>query len=137
MSILSIKIFKYKLPSKTPYKVFSNIPFNITAQIINKLILNLIRLMTYIVMQKTAYKYAGSPYNQERMRSLLIKPFFETTIIHRFKRIDFYPVPNVNVVFNKKKKDSLVSNEINTMTLLLIVSVIMEGILKIGLQRYY
>lgn len=114
VNIINKDFLKYKLPSKTPYKVFSNIPFNITAQIINKLIFESYPADDiYLVMQKeAAYKYAGSPYNQERMRSLLIKPFFETTIIHRFKRIDFYPVPNVNVVlFNiKKRKDSLVSN---------------------------
>lgn len=53
----------------------------------------------YLIMQKeAAVKYAGNPYNRECMRSLLLKPYFETEIIHYFKNTDFYPVPNVNAV---------------------------------------
>lgn len=91
---------EYELPENIPYKVFSNIPFNMTAEIVNKLVFcpyppeDL-----YLFMQReSALKYAGNPYNRECMRSLLMKPFFDTRIIHNFKNTDFHPVPNISVV---------------------------------------
>jgi len=97
---------KTKLPERGDYKVFSNIPFNLTADILNKLTLaaNPPQDSYLIVQEDAAMKYVGSPYGEERLRSLMLKPEFELTITHRFRSTDFSPVPSVNIVMLKIKK---------------------------------
>lgn len=99
---------KYKLP-EAEYKVFSNIPFNITADIISKLLIdtNNIPVDMYLIMQYEAtLKYAGSPYYSESLKSLMLKPMVDIEIIHEFKATDFKPAPNVSIVlthFHRKE----------------------------------
>lgn len=87
----------YPLP-QAPYKVFSNIPFNLTS--------NLIAHLThahnppaeaYLVVQKEAARvYTGCPKNT--LRSVLLQPWFEMEITHQFQRADFTPRPHVDTV---------------------------------------
>lgn len=93
----------YPLPRKR-YKVFANIPFNITSAIVN-------RLTTaqnppeeaYLAMQKEAAEmFFGKQY--ESLRSILLKPWFEMEIVHHFRRKDFIPVPGVDVVMLRLRK---------------------------------
>ncbi len=106
---------KYKLP-QTEYKVFSNIPFNITADIIKKLVNteNSPEDTYLIVQEEAAKKFTGSPYtSKETLSVLLIKPWFEPKVIHNFKRGDFQPPPGVNTVLLRlqKRKESVVDTK--------------------------
>lgn len=94
-----------KLP-ETPYKVFSNIPFNLTASIIKKLIwANNPPVDSYLFVQKeAANKYLGLPYGKGTQMSTLIKPWFELSVIHNFNKFDFKPVPNVDIVLIRIKR---------------------------------
>lgn len=96
----------FELPVEYKYKVFSSIPYNITAAILSKLTSNANPPEEiYIVLQKeAAEKYAGKPYNRESMQSLLLKPYFNFEIIRDLKRTDFNPVPSVDSVFMRIKK---------------------------------
>lgn len=111
VKILVGDFLNYNLPPYE-YKVFSNIPFNITANIINKL-LGSKKSPTelFLVMQYEAFlKYAGQPYYKESFKSLLYKPFFHASILYNFRATDFSPVPKAKIVFakfNKKKPDIL------------------------------
>lgn len=89
----------YNLP-KAPYKIFSNIPFNITAEIIKKICdaSNPPKDSYLIVQAEAAKKYTGSPYGKETLFSILHKPLFRFEIVHHFNKIDFSPVPQVNSV---------------------------------------
>jgi len=100
---------KIKLPHRQKYKVFSNIPFSLTSEIISKLIRshNPPEDMYLIVQREAAVKHAGLPYGPERLRSLMLKPRFELKITHRFKRNDFTPVPNVDAVLLQIKKRNI------------------------------
>jgi 23S rRNA (adenine-N6)-dimethyltransferase len=98
----SIKIhagdfLEYRLP-RGPYKVFANIPFNITSATVTRLTTAPVPPDdTYLIMQKeAAEKFLGEPH--ESLYSLLLKPCFELQILHRFKRSDFAPDPRVDVV---------------------------------------
>lgn len=106
IEIVFADFLKMELPLKENYKVFSNIPFNLTADILAKLTLapNPPKDSYLIIQEEAAEKYAGSPYNKERFSSLIIKPYFELTILHRFQRADFFPVPRVNIVLLRIKK---------------------------------
>ena len=96
---------QHPLPNK-PYKVFANIPFNITSAVVA-------RLTTahyppediYLVMQKEAASiYLGQPENS--LRSVLLKPWFTPQITCRFRRTDFTPVPGVDAVMLRLCKRS-------------------------------
>lgn len=80
-----------------PYKVFANIPFNLTAEIIRKLFYGGASPESahLIVQQGAAEKYAGA--RQETQASLLLKPWYDSSIIHYFRSEDFIPSPSVGV----------------------------------------
>jgi 23S rRNA (adenine-N6)-dimethyltransferase len=86
------------------YKVFANIPFIQTADIVKKLLFSSIPPEDcYLIVQKeAAVKYAGIP--KETLVSLLLKPKFWVDIVYYFKRSDFFPVPNVDVVLLQFEK---------------------------------
>ncbi len=94
---------EYRLP-RGPYKVFANIPFNITSAIVTRLTAATVPPDdTYLIMQKeAAEKFLGEPY--ESLYSLLLKPCFELEILHRFKRSDFAPGPRIDVVMLRLSK---------------------------------
>ena len=51
----------------------------------------------YLIMQReAARKFTGTP--KETLFSLLLKPWFEFRIRHAFRKTDFSPVPNVEIV---------------------------------------
>lgn len=85
------------LPS-VEYKIFSNIPFSITT--------NIVRKITdapnppkeaYLIMEKGAAKrFCGKP--ADGLSSLLLKPFFDLKIVYYFRKEDFHPSPSANCV---------------------------------------
>ena len=87
------------------YKIFANIPYNRTAQIVRKILRERSNLReAYLIMQKeAAKKFSGSP--RETLLSILTKPFFDLQIMLQLKRTDFQPVPNVDsVLFSIKRR---------------------------------
>lgn len=93
----------YSLPHK-PYKVFANIPFNITTAIVTKLtsVENPPQDAYLVMQQEAADRFLGKPY--ESLYSVLLKPWFEVEIMHRFRRRDFVPAPRVDVVMLRLRK---------------------------------
>ncbi|MDH4211896.1 MAG: 23S ribosomal RNA methyltransferase Erm [candidate division WOR-3 bacterium] len=93
------------------YKVFANMPFNITSAAIRKILCaaNSPADAYLIVQREAAEKFTGTPRTTQF--SVLLKPHFRPKIIRRFKRTDFSPVPNVDVVMLhiEKRTSSLVS----------------------------
>ena len=90
----------FDLP-KDKYKVFANIPFNKTSEIIKRLLFsNNPPTDTYLVAQKEAVeRFAGKPFNNKNnLLSVLFNPWFEFSITHNFNRTDFKPTPNVDTV---------------------------------------
>ena len=88
----------------TDYKIFANIPFNLTARIMQKILYTPHPpCEAYLVVQKeAAQKFVGSP--SETQFSILAKPWFDLQVIHAFQREDFDPIPNVEAVFLQIKK---------------------------------
>lgn len=89
---------KASLPKSGSYKVFSNIPFSITSDVMRKLTsFSNPPQEAWLIMEKGAAKrFIGSQY--DTLASILIKPFFGTKIIYHFSRQDFHPAPSVDVV---------------------------------------
>ncbi len=88
-------------------KIFANIPFNITAQILRKILDERSHLDEgFLILQKeAAQKFSGSP--RETLVSILAKPFFEFQIMSQLRRTDFRPVPNVDSVLLAIKRRSV------------------------------
>ena len=97
------------LPQQTrvsEHKVFANIPYNSTAQIVRKILNESPQLSeAHLIMQReAAKKFSGSP--RETLFSLLVKPFFDLQIRLQLKRTDFWPIPNVDSVMLSIKRRS-------------------------------
>lgn len=86
------------------HKMFANIPYNITAQILRKILYRQSGIgEAYLILQKeAAKKFSGFP--RETLFSILAKPFFEFEILAQLRRTDFWPVPNVDSVFLSVKR---------------------------------
>ena len=86
------------------HKIFANIPFNITAAVVRKILFSSPGLSeAYLIIQKEpARKFSGHP--QETLFSVLAKPCFELTILRQLKRKDFDPVPAVDPVLLRIKR---------------------------------
>jgi 23S rRNA (adenine-N6)-dimethyltransferase len=95
---------EYLLPLHQPYKVVANIPFNLTAAIVNRLtIAERPPDDAYLAMQREAAEaLLGAPH--ESLRSLLLKPWFEVEVVYRFRRGDFVSAPRVDVVMLRLRK---------------------------------
>lgn len=96
----------FKLP-KVPYKIFCNIPFSQTSEILKKLS-NYKTAPTHaymIVQVEAARRFAGLPYVRDSLTSVSLKPDFEFEIMGEFEKTDFFPIPNVDIImFSMKKK---------------------------------
>ena len=86
------------------YKLFANIPYNITAQVLRKILHERSNLNeAYLILQKeAAKKYCGSP--RETLFSILAKPVFEFQMLAQLRRTDFWPIPNVDSVLLSIKR---------------------------------
>lgn len=108
----NVKLFcgdflKAKLPQRENYKVFSNIPFSITTQIIQKLTrAENPPQETYLIMEKgAAMRFCGNP--RDSVQSLALKPFFQLQIVQDIPRREFHPMPSADIVMLKivKRKE--------------------------------
>lgn len=105
---------KYNLPARGNYKVFSNIPFFITTQIVEKLTrVSVPAADIWLVMEQGAAKrFMGIP--KETGKSLLLKVNWNMEIAYHFRRDDFHPVPSVDCVlvhFSRKEVPDLNKKE--------------------------
>ena len=110
LNLKHLDFLKADLPKTEPYKVFSNIPFSITSDIIRKLTTakNLPDEMWLVMEKGAAKRFMGKP--GDTFASILIKPFFETKIKYYFERHDFHPMPSADIVllhFTRKSQPDI------------------------------
>src|ERR1043166_4346098 len=86
------------------YKMFANIPYNRTSQIVRTILQERSGLFeAYLIIQKeAAKKFSGSP--RETLFSILVKPFFDFKVLVQLDRADFWPIPNVDSVLLSIKR---------------------------------
>lgn len=96
-------ILRLNLP-RTPYKVFANIPFNMTATIIRQLTRTALppEEAFLIVQREAAERFTGQPLTT--LVSVLLFPWFEASLFHAFWPSDFGPMPHVEVVMLRLHK---------------------------------
>lgn len=88
---------RYRIKERK-YKIFSNIPFNITAEVVKAILFgeNPPEEAYLVVQKEAAWKFTGNPTETEV--SVLVKPWFTLEILREFRKTDFEPVPSVDAV---------------------------------------
>ncbi len=105
---------RYALPQRGNYKVFANIPYFITTQIVDKLTgaPNPASDIWLIMEKGAAKRFLG--IGRETEKSLLLKVRWEMEIRYYFRREDFHPMPAVDSVlvhFSRKETPDLTPKE--------------------------
>lgn len=112
VQIIAGDFLRYHIPDRE-YKIFANIPYNLTAEIMRKILYTFpVPNEAYLILQReAAEKFSGSP--RETQFSVLAKPMFEFRTLRELRRTDFEPVPNVDSVLLriKKRQTALVRSE--------------------------
>jgi len=105
LELVNQNFLKFQLPVY-PYKVFSNTPFIITADVVRKLTPDENLAEAYLVVQKeAAKKFIGKPYDRKNsMMATLMKPWFDMGVVWKFRRSDFISEPRVDTVMLKIKR---------------------------------
>jgi 23S rRNA (adenine-N6)-dimethyltransferase len=106
--IIEADFLKWPLPDFR-YKIFSNIPFEYTSRILDKILISPRSPEdTYLIMQDLAAKrFMGKVAGGEDSQvSILLQPFYSMSILKRIDRHKYRPIPNVDTVlarFEKRK----------------------------------
>jgi len=111
VQLINADFLKFAIPDHN-YKIFANIPFNITAQAIRKLLTAAHPpVAAYLIVQKEAgEKFSGTPKTTQW--SILHQPWFEFEILRQLKKTDFVPQPSVETVLLKilRRPETLVDS---------------------------
>lgn len=112
IQIITNDFLQYHIPTRE-YKIFANLPYNITASIVRKILyMPPVPSEAYLIVQKeAAEKFSGNPY--ETQFSILAKPLFDIQITRELRKTDFEPMPRVDSVLLriKKRHPALIRNE--------------------------
>ena len=97
VQIVKGDFMRFRIPDQE-YKIFSNIPYNLTADIVRRILYaHPIPSEAYLIVQKeAAEKFSGSP--KETQFSVLAKASFDIQVVRELRRTDFLPAPRVDSV---------------------------------------
>jgi 23S rRNA (adenine-N6)-dimethyltransferase len=89
---------------KEPYKVVANIPFNLTADIVTRLTTapNTPDDIYLVVQREAAERFMGQP--RGTLFAALLHPWFNVSVVYRFRPTDFAPPPAVETVLMRMRK---------------------------------
>jgi len=107
--LLNENFLGWKPKKGEKYKIFSNIPFNTTSDIIKYIIevIDPVPISTYLITQKeAAQKYILQKDNRNSLLSVVYYPIYDIQIIKEISRFAFKPVPHVLIVLMLIKKRS-------------------------------
>jgi 23S rRNA (adenine-N6)-dimethyltransferase len=108
VDIVEADFLKWTLPNYK-YKIFSNIPFEYTSRIVEKILeTSKAPEEAYLIMQDLAAKrFMGKPFGEDSQVSILLQPFYSMSILCDIDRRQYKPVPSVDTVlakFGKREK---------------------------------
>lgn len=102
-------ILRFDLSALPPdYAVFANVPFNITADVLDALFTQGHSPRRADLILQIDALISRSPYGDgETLKALMIKPRFDVRLTHTFSRTDFTPQPGVDTaLFTFQQLDS-------------------------------
>src|SRR5699024_10226891 len=101
--VLNKDILQFKCPENQSYKIFGNIPYNISTEIIRQDIFDSISYEIYLIVE---YGFAKRLLNTKRSLALLLMSEVDISILSMVPREYFHPKPKVNsslIRLNRKK----------------------------------
>ena len=109
VKVIAQDFLQVKLPDE-PYKVFANIPFHLSADIVRKLTsnneMNAPRSIYLIVQKQFAQKIVPSDWHFTSKLGTQLAPWWQTRIRRPLRRTDFTPPPAVDTVLLELKPRS-------------------------------
>ena len=108
VKVIAQDFLQAKLPDE-PYKVFANIPFHLSADIVRKLTNNEMhapRSIYLIVQKQFAQKIVPSDWHFTSQLGTQLAPWWQTRIRRPLRRTDFTPPPAVDTVLLELKPRS-------------------------------
>ena len=109
VKVIAQDFLQAKLPDE-PYKVFANIPFHLSADIVRKLTNNnemhTPRSIYLIVQKQFAQKIVPSDWHFTSQLGTQLAPWWQTRIRRPLRRTDFTPPPAVDTVLLELKPQS-------------------------------
>ena len=103
VEIATCDILRYRIREQRPFKIISNVPYGITAGLMQKILYEqpIATEMHLIMQREAAEKFSGLGRRGETLQSVLAKVHFEFEILYRLRRDDFEPVPSVDSLMVK------------------------------------
>src|SRR5699024_12331964 len=101
--VLNKDILQFKFPKNQSYKIFGNIPYNISTDIIRKVVFESIADESYLIVE---YGFDKGLLNTKRSLALLLMADVDISILSMFLRDYFNRKPKVNIsisILNVKK----------------------------------
>src|SRR5699024_3523163 len=85
-------ILQFKFPRKNPYKIYGNIPYNISTSIVRKIVFESTATISYLIVE---YGFAKRLLNTNRSLSLLLMAEVDISILAKIPRDYFHPKPKL------------------------------------------
>lgn len=100
LRVIAKDFLSWPLPQEK-YKVFANIPFNLTTDIVDKITSSSRPTDdAYLVMQEAAaHMFAGQPHYKESLKSIKLSVKYDVNVLRSINRTEFSPEPGVNIAF--------------------------------------
>lgn len=95
VKVLPIDILKFNFPEKTDYKIFGNIPYNISTDIVKKIAFDSEAQYSYLIVEKG---FAMRLLNLQRALGLLLAVEMDIELIQKVPHDYFHPKPRVDSV---------------------------------------
>ena len=91
--IVNDDILKFTFPSHNPYKIFGSIPYNISTNIIRKIVFESSATISYLIVE---YGFAKRLLDTNRSLALLLMAEVDISILAKIPRYYFHPKPKVD-----------------------------------------
>lgn len=95
VKVIHTDILKFSFPQNTNYKIFGNIPFNISTEIVKKITFESQAKYSYLIVEKGFSKRLK---NLQRALGLLLMVEMDIKILTKVPRMYFHPKPSVDSV---------------------------------------
>lgn len=107
-------MLEFDLSALDDYAVFSNVPFNITSRVIERLFTEgAPPTQAHLILQRDALISTSAYGDGETFKSLLVKPLYIVKAVYAFQKADFKPRPGVDTALFAfiQRDDALVQRE--------------------------
>ncbi|GIN59919.1 23S ribosomal RNA methyltransferase Erm [Lederbergia ruris] len=108
--IVNVDILQFKFPRQKTYKIYGNIPYNISTSIVRKIVFESMATISYLIVE---YGFAKRLLNTNRSLALLLMVEVDISILAKIPRDYFHPKPKVDsaLIMLKRKSTKMSAKE--------------------------